>query len=133
MMKRLAALQNRHMLGFALILCALWAMPAHGGDQSEITFRFTNQAASPVLVRLYSADRDLTWPRDGQLFILADRAPRKFAVGCELGEQICYGAWVEGDFTRFWGAGHEGKAVCDDCCRICEENAEMPLYQVEFQ
>ncbi len=115
---------------FSLLALQLAATPAIA---NEMTFRFTNHAASPVLVKLYSRDRLKSWPDDGRQFMLADRAPKKLSVSCELGEKICFGAWVEGDFDRFWGAGYEGKTDCDDCCRICEIPSETPVYKVTFK
>ncbi|MEX0347614.1 MAG: hypothetical protein AB3N20_22010 [Rhizobiaceae bacterium] len=100
---------------------------------AEISFRFTNHLSSPVWVKLFSSDRLKDWPDDGRLFILADSSPRNFSVGCELGERICYGAWIEGDITHYWGSGNEGKFDCDNCCTICEIPAESPLYQVTFR
>lgn len=99
----------------------------------EMTLRFTNHAQTPVLVELYSPDRAKSWPDDGQLFLLDDSSPRKFTIGCELGEKICYGAWQEGDINHSWGAGYEGKKDCDDCCHICEAQSLMPLYQVTLR
>lgn len=104
-----------------------------GAAAEEMTFRFVSHVASPVWVELYSAENQRSWPEDGQLFILADSSPRKFTVPCEQGERICYGAWVEGDVSQFWGAGHEGKKNCDDCCRICEIPAETQLHQVTIR
>ncbi len=121
-------------LGGAFI-AALWALfgfVSVAGSE-ELSFRFTNKAATPVWVKLFSSDRLKDWPDDGRLFILADSSPRKFSVGCEPGERICYGAWIEGDITRYWGSGNEGKFDCDNCCRICEIPAESPLYQVIFR
>ena len=115
---------------FSLITVQLLATPTFASD---MTFRFTSHSASPVLVELYSRDRLKIWPDDGRQFLLADSTPKKFSVSCELGEKICFGAWVEGNFDRSWGAGYEGKADCDDCCRICEIPAESPLYQVTFR
>lgn len=112
------------------MICAV-AVPSAQAD--ELSFRFTNQVSAPVLVKLFSSDRLKEWPDDGSLFILADRSPRKFSIGCELGERICYGAWIEGDFSRYWGAGHEGKRECDNCCEICEIPSKSPLHQVKFQ
>ena len=99
----------------------------------EMTFRLTNRSASPVWVEFYSRDRLKQWPDDGRLFILADSSPMKFTVPCEMGEQICYGAWEEGDISHYWGAGYEGKQDCDDCCQVCEAASKMPVYQIGFQ
>ncbi len=99
----------------------------------EMTFRLTNQAASPVQVEFFSRDRLKSWPEEGRLFILADSAPQKFMIPCNRGEKICYGAWIEGQITRSWGAGFEGKKACDNCCQICDTKAKSPLYQVSFR
>ncbi|MEZ5810443.1 MAG: hypothetical protein R3D45_03425 [Rhizobiaceae bacterium] len=115
-------------LAAPLVLAALPAVAQAG----EMRFRFTSHAPSPVLVRLFSGDRLQSWPDDGGLFILADRSPRKFSVSCKTGERICYGAWIEGDITRFWGAGDEGRHDCDDCCHICEPAGKSPRHQVIF-
>lgn len=104
-----------------------------GARAEEITFRFVSQVSSPVWVKLFSDEGQKSWPEDGRLFILADSSPQKFTVPCEPGERVCYGAWIEGDFSRYWGAGHEGKKNCDDCCRICEIPSESQLHQVTFK
>ncbi len=129
---------SRHMRGmgriavFAMMAATALASGLPAGAAERMTFRLTNQAKFPVWVEFYSSDRLKQWPDDGRLFILADSAPKKFTVPCELGERICYGAWKEGDVTHDWGAGYEGRKDCDDCCHICEPNSEMPEYPVTF-
>lgn len=124
----------RRRRGLAAILLVLAQMlTASGAFAEELTFRFTNRVAAPLFVELYSNDRQKIWPKEGRLFILADAAPRKLSVSCDPGEKICYGAWIEGDITRFWGVGHEGKAGCDDCCRYCEAPSINSVYQVVFK
>lgn len=99
----------------------------------EMTFRLTNHVRSPVWVEFHSRDRLKRWPDDGRLFILADSSPKRFTVPCSPGEQICYGAWIEGQVTESWGAGYNRRVDCDDCCHICEIESESPLYQVSFR
>ncbi len=124
---------TRSVFAVLLVVAAAVLASAPHANAEVLSFRFTNRVSTPVWVKLFSNDRLKDWPDDGRLFILSDRSPRKYSVDCELGERICYGAWIEGDFSRFWGAGHEGKHDCDDCCEICEISAETPLHQVIFQ
>ena len=100
-----------------LSLTALLAPAAHAGD---VTFQIKNSHPNAMRVELYSQDRDHVWPGNNQDFYLDDGETKELPISCNEGESICYGAWVDGDESTYWGVGPGNKERCDDCCYTCD-------------
>ncbi|MDO9416441.1 hypothetical protein [Pararhizobium sp.] len=105
-------------------LAALAAAVLIGGVSSalaaEVTFTMKNSHPNAVEVELYSQDRDHVWPGDNQIYLLDDGETKAIPLSCNEGEKICYGAWISGDKTTYWGTGPENAETCTDCCYTCE-------------
>ncbi|MDW6025175.1 hypothetical protein SAZ10_25785 [Mesorhizobium sp. BAC0120] len=86
----------------------------------ELTFVMNNQHPKPVEVQLYSQNRESLWPGPSDVFLLEDGETRTMTLACETGETICYGAWLQGDRTTFWGVGPGKVRHCDNCCYVCQ-------------
>jgi hypothetical protein len=104
------------MAGFALGAALVTASAACAAD---VTFVMKNNHPNAVEVELYSQDRDHVWPGGGQVYILDDGEAKTMALSCHDGEKICYGAWISGDKSTYWGVGPGNSETCDDCCYTC--------------
>lgn len=97
----------------AAALCATSALAA------DITFVMKNDHPNAVEVELYSQDRNHVWPGGNEVYYLDDGETKTMPLSCKEGEKICYGAWVSGDRTTYWGVGPDDKENCTDCCYTC--------------
>ena len=94
-----------------------FAAPAFAGD---VTFVMNNQHPNAVEVQLYSQTRDHVWPGPDEVFLLDDGETKTMSLACEDGESICYGAWIQGDESTYWGVGPNKTQSCDNCCYTCQ-------------
>jgi hypothetical protein len=101
-------------LAAAALLCCGTAMAA------DVTFVMKNQHPNALRVQLYSQDRDHSWPANGEDYYLDDGETTSMPLSCEEGENICYGAWIDGDENTYWGVGPGNKQECNNCCYVCE-------------
>ena len=101
----------------ALALCVVATSAARATDE---TFTIRNEHPNAMRVELYSQDRDHVWPGNNQDFYLDDGETKELPISCNEGESICYGAWVDGDESTYWGVGPGNKERCDDCCYTCD-------------
>ena len=126
-MSRMSA---RRTVASLLSFCAVCLLPSLGPAMAaDVTFVIRNNHPNAVRVELYSQDRDHVWPGKGQDFYLDDGEAREMSLACEEGEQICYGAWIDGDEDTYWGVGPNNAETCEDCCYVCEggETEEIVL------
>ncbi|MDW6025176.1 hypothetical protein SAZ10_25790 [Mesorhizobium sp. BAC0120] len=109
----------------ALIALVL-AAPAFAGD---VTFVMNNHHPNAVEVQLFSQSRNHVWPGSDEVYMLDDGETKTMSLSCQDGESICYGAWISGDQSTFWGVGPDGEETCDDCCYTCQggETEEINL------
>ncbi len=105
-------------------LAALSVLALLGGvsaaSAADVTFQMMNSHPNAVEVELYSQDRDYVWPGNNQVYLLDDGETKQIPLACDQGEKICYGAWVSGDKTTYWGTGPENAETCTDCCYTCQ-------------
>lgn len=87
---------------------------------ADVTFQMRNSHPNAVEVELYSQDRDHVWPGNNQVYYLDDGETKQIPLACDEGEKICYGAWVSGDKSTYWGTGPDNAETCDDCCYTCQ-------------
>ena len=50
---------------------------------------------------------------------LNDYETHSFTLNCRRGEKICFGAWVTGNASRYWGVGANNRYGCEKCCFVC--------------
>ena len=54
------------------------------------------------------------------MYVMRDGNEQTYALRCEHGETICFGAWVEGSpLSPYWGGGYRVRETCTNCCLIC--------------
>ena len=92
----------------------------------SLTWNIRNEHPNAIALEFYSVDANTAWPGDGEVFLLEDEDDHTFPLQCEAGETICYGAWVRGDSSQYWGAGKGGDQACEECCYVCD-GGESPL------
>lgn len=112
-----------------LLLLAATATVVHA--QNHKTFRFESEHPNKVDVVIYSADRPgFQWPAPGRVYVLDSDEVTKFKVACLGGERVCYGAWVSGSESSYWGVGRGNKNRCSKCCYKCD-GLETPVITLE--
>jgi hypothetical protein len=94
-------------------------MTAAPAAADTLTWRVRSEYPYRVQLEFYSTTRSAAWPGDGQAYDLNDSATHTYHLECYSGEKICYGAWVTGDSTKYWGAGYGGTESCTACCYVC--------------
>lgn len=85
----------------------------------ELVWRFKSEHQGVVSLEFYSQDRNKSWPGGGEVYVIDDWKTNRFPIDCEQGETICYGAWVRGEGSTYWGMGPDGREPCDNCCARC--------------
>jgi hypothetical protein len=55
-----------------------------------------------------------------RVYVLDDGREHTYHIRGLGGEKVCYGAWVAGDPSIYWGAGRDGSKGCKRCCYYCE-------------
>jgi hypothetical protein len=111
-------------LATAVVLALLVVLGSGGApvraQDGVVSFRFTNNAAYTVYVKMFAQSRSWVWPSGSTSYILDDRTERTARLSCRVGEKICFGASYRGDDTPiFWGVGLRGTRPCTDCCLRC--------------
>jgi hypothetical protein len=109
-------------------IAPLGVVPASAG---EVTFIMKNSHQFRVQVELYSQDRNHVWPGNNKVYILDDEETKRIPLSCNEGEKICYGAWVDGDASTYWGVGPNDKQQCEDCCYVCQGGNTETINLVE--
>ena len=82
-----------------------------------------------VQIAFYSRARNHEWPGSGQAWDLNDYNNHSYTLNCQRGEKVCFGAWVTGNASKFWGAGFGGKQGCSTCCFVCGEQPRPQVLQ----
>ena len=101
-------------LGVALVLPITTMASAE-----DITFGLKNDSDHDIQIEFYSQDRNHAWPGGDQAYNLSSGDSNSYKLACRSGEKICYGAWVKGKSSTYWGVGLSNKQSCDACCQTC--------------
>ena len=73
-----------------------------------------------VSVVFYSRTRrNHAWPGGTKVYVIANSRVKEYSLSCRRGEKICFGAWVRGRKSRYWGVGYRGRKGCKRCCYTC--------------
>ena len=82
-----------------------------------------------VQIAFYARERNHEWPGNGQAWDLNDYNNHTYTLNCRSGEKICFGAWVTGNASKFWGVGFGGKQGCASCCFVCGQQPQPQVLQ----
>lgn len=112
-------------MGFKRLLLALGValfLPiATMASAQTITFNLENESDYDIQIEFYSQDRNHAWPGGDQAYNLASGKENSYRLQCRDGEKICYGAWVKGKSSTYWGVGLRNQQSCESCCQNCGE------------
>jgi hypothetical protein len=114
---RIRSFSAAALLAFAFVAAApasAWA------EDATLTWSFRNNHPNTVQLEFYSQHRDAAWPGGGRAWVLDDYDSHTFRLNCWDGEKICYGAWVDGNASEYWGVGINDSESCDNCCVTCQ-------------
>ncbi|GEP06130.1 hypothetical protein [Methylobacterium oxalidis] len=90
-----------------------------GPPRNKIVFKMTSRSPYRVHLQFTSKNRNHVWPASGRVYTLADSDEHRYELDCAQGEKICYGAYVEGNSSSYWGVGHSLGEGCTNCCSYC--------------
>jgi hypothetical protein len=93
--------------------------------ERTIAFRIKSNHPKAVALSFYSQrDKSRAWEGG----ILRDSQPHDYRLSCDVGETICYGAWVNGNaLSPYWGTGYGGREWCTNCCHVCSGQETDPI------
>ncbi len=105
-------------------LVGAMALTATAAKADNIVWSIQSEHPNIVSLEFYSQDYNRAWPGGGEVYILDDWDAKSFNLQCSTGELICYGAWVRGDSSTYWGVGIDDSQYCSDCCYYCGERTD---------
>ena len=106
-------------LSLAAMLVAAAPLLATQGSAAELVWRIQSEHPNHVSVEFYSQDRNHSWPGGGEVYVIEDWDTHRYLLTCNDGETICYGAWVRGEDSTYWGVGRDDRFGCNNCCYTC--------------
>jgi len=86
----------------------------------ELIWHFRSEHSGVINLEFYSQNRNHVWPGNNQVYVIDDGNVHDYALECNSGEKICYGAWLRSDSSSYWGSGYGGEQRCDSCCFTCD-------------
>lgn len=114
---------------FALCLglAAIAAGTPFSAVADSMTWRIRSYSEYSVQLEFYSQQYNRVWPGRGKVYVIRDFEVHNYKLACATDEQICYGAWVDGDESTYWGTGNNNENHCDDCCFVCGGGTRTPV------
>ena len=100
-----------------------------GGAATQQTWTVKSMYQYKVQIAFYARERNHEWPGNGQAWDLNDYNNHTYTLNCRRGEKICFGAWVTGNSSKFWGVGFGGKQGCASCCFVCGQQPQPQVLQ----
>ena len=85
-----------------------------------LTWRVRSNHPNTVNVEFYSQNRRHAWPGGKKVYVIRDYDTHSYRIRCRSGEYICYGAWVRGRSSSYWGVGKSNRNKCSSCCYSCD-------------
>jgi len=107
-----------------LVLAGILGLSGQSAQADNLQWVVQSDHPNVVSLEFYSQDYDRAWPGGGEVYILDDWNAQSYNLQCSSGELICYGAWVRGDSSQYWGVGMDNSQYCSDCCYYCGERTE---------
>lgn len=111
----------------ALVLVAAQIFAVGAAMAEPMVWKFRSYHANIVDVQLYASARNNVWPGNGQVWSLKDSNAHNVTINCVRGEKVCYGAWVRGTESSYWGGGRGNRKNCTSCCYICGTTSQTPI------
>ncbi len=93
-------------------------------NTSNLTLQFTDSCTNNVELKFYDQTNGDVWPSGSTHWVLNDGNTLSQTVSCQTGDNICFGAAVNGDNSQgYWGAGFGGQLGCTGCCYSCANSS----------
>ncbi len=111
-----------HVLRMAIIpavAAVLLIASVAAGFADSLTWQIRSEHPNAVAVEFYSQERNYSWPGGSKVYIIKDWDTHTYRLSCHSGEKICYGAWVRGRKSTYWGVGQNNRNRCTTCCYTC--------------
>lgn len=119
---------TRRIMALAVMALGLFAMaPAAQAQSVTMTWKFKAFHKNIVDIQFYSQNRRNTWPGGNKVWSVKNFETQNIRISCVSGERICYGAWVRGTGSSYWGVGQNQKYSCTGCCYTCQANTSTPV------
>ena len=112
--------QIKLMLLAAFAALATFVGSTPKAEAGELSFHIQSMYQYKVQIEFYSQNRRHSWPGGNKAYALNDFATHTYSLNCISGERICYGAWVTGNASKYWGVGANNRRSCKGCCAICD-------------
>ncbi len=114
----------------ALIISTAAVTPALA---ERMTWTFdTSNITDDIQVQLYSQIDDQEWPDTDRAWVIdVEESKSTYNISCVYEEEICYGAWVDGDTSSYWGTGFNDRYNDSSACHVCgfEKNVTIKLLE----
>jgi hypothetical protein len=95
---------------------------------TQAVFRIKSNHPNTINIAYYSQTRKgWVWPAADKHWVIANSEWTTHTLNCNVGEQVCYGAWVEGRTSTYWGSGFKGAQGCANCCITCGASLSREL------
>lgn len=109
----------------AALVAAVIAPSAASAD--TLTYKMRSFSQNAIEIAFYSQNRRTEWPGGGKVYVNRTYDVVSYPLSCVKGEKICYGAWLKGNSSRYWGVGQGNKQKCTDCCYTCNGTTATPI------
>lgn len=105
----------------AAALIGLAALAPVSAAEKGMTMFLRNQQPHAVVLEFRGRQSRAVWPGNGKVYLLDKEQRKSVTIGCTPGENVCYGAWANGNDRISFGVGPDDDSTCADCCRVCIE------------
>jgi hypothetical protein len=108
-----------HLVPLTLVFAVVSLIQPTVASGDNLVWRIKSNYRHRVQIVFYSQSQSIEWPGNGQAWDLNDSGTHQYSLKCATGEIICFGAWVLGDRSIYWGIGAYHEHGCDRCCYVC--------------
>lgn len=113
---------RRYSAVFVLSLGIAMLAPATSSVAQEgMTMFIRNLQPRAVVVEFHGRKSGTVWPGDTKVYLLDKDERKSVTISCQAGENVCFGAWANGNDRISYGVGPDDDQTCSECCRICVE------------
>lgn len=106
-------------LAVSVSLIGLSALAPVSAAEKGMTMFLRNQQSHAVVIEFHGRKTNTVWPGEGKIYLLDKLERKSVTIGCQEGENVCYGAWANGNDRISFGVGADDDQTCTDCCRVC--------------
>jgi len=102
-----------------LVAAALAIIASPASAEGEMTYYLKNDTRRAMVLELHGRESGRVWPGKGRVYLLEPGERKSVQVDCRIGEDVCYGAWVNGNDRISYGVGPDDARRCSNCCSVC--------------